>query len=196
MKNPFLLLTLLGLLTAPVLRAQQPTGKEHAAALPVSSASKLITYTSVVEVPGASRDELFTRASQWVSTAYKSSVSAPQTIDKEGGKIIIQGFTPAKLKALGINSTAGNVTHTLSLYVKDGRYKYEFTNFYHEGIALPQGGVSTGGALENAKPACGPMMMLGFHWRSIKEHTDEQVRELISQLTTTMASKAKDPTDF
>ena len=45
--------------------------------------------TKVVEVPGASKDEIFVRASSWMAETFNSSKSVTQYSDKEAG--IIKG---------------------------------------------------------------------------------------------------------
>ena len=83
-----------------------------------------VTYTEVVEVEGASKDQLFARAKKWFATTYKSSNDVIQLDDKENGEIVGKGN-------FGITYYARNphIGHTISILVKDGRYKYAITGF-------------------------------------------------------------------
>ena len=99
--------------------------------LPIDSVTQLITYTGVVQVTG-NKDELYSRAREWFAKAYNSSLNVIQMDDKE--KIIGKALMTVYWKNLvGVTSEAGNVNYTISIFFKDGKYKYEITNFYHTG---------------------------------------------------------------
>jgi hypothetical protein len=52
--------------------------------------------------------------------------------DKESGKIVGKALMPVIFKKFGTFPN-GSIHYTISIYVKDGRYKYEITDFYHTG---------------------------------------------------------------
>ena len=52
--------------------------------------------------------------------------------DKDAGVIIGNGIIPVYYKYMGVNTQDGYINYTISVYVKDSRYKYEMTDFYHE----------------------------------------------------------------
>lgn len=78
----------------------------------------------VVTVDGASADELFSRASAWIATVYTSANDVIQLSDKPAGRLIAKGNLE--------NSYMGYpawVEHTLTIEVKDGRFRYVLTGF-------------------------------------------------------------------
>ena len=63
--------------------------------------------TVIVEIPGASKDELFVKASTWMVETFNSSKSVTQYSDKEAGVIkgkYIISFTQVKFNKLYLNS--------------------------------------------------------------------------------------------
>jgi hypothetical protein len=115
--------------------------------LPIDSLTNKITYTEVVSVDSsAKKQELFSRAREWFAKAYKSSTNVIQMEDKESGKIIGKALMQVYHKAMGREYPSGYINYTISIYLKDGRYKYEITDFYHTG---QPGGVPAYGACED-----------------------------------------------
>jgi hypothetical protein len=93
-----------------------------------------IVYSGVVNVDSVNSKELYVRAHTWFANTFKSAQSVIQLDDKEAGKIIGKGFiqviTPIKPKAKNI--LIGDVYFTLEIQTKDGKYKYDFTNFSYK----------------------------------------------------------------
>jgi hypothetical protein len=194
MKLPLLALSIF--LATSVAHAQKaPKIKDNDAqpTFPVDADTHLVDYTGVVEVAGISQNDLYTRAFDWVAKNYPSASNALQ--DKEKGRLTVQGTTHPHYR----NTEFGSVTHTFTIYVKDGKYKYDFTNFRHEyKNAGEQGGDASLGPFENETPR---KMMVGagmLHrvWNSLRNETDTQVKGLITSLDLAMAGKAKDKSDF
>jgi hypothetical protein len=192
-----LLLGVALLLTAPVAYAQKtPKVKDNDTqpTLPTASETHLVDYSGVVEVAGATQDQLYTRAYDWLTKRYTATASNALQ-DKDKGRLTVQGTTHPHYKG----NEFGTVTHTFSIYVKDGKYKYDFTNFRHDYVVAGQhGGDASLGPFENETPR---KMMVGagmLHrvWNSLRNETDVQVKELIASLELAMAGKVKDKGDF
>jgi hypothetical protein len=167
-----------------------------AAGLPVDPQTKLITYQGVVEVPGVSKADLYTRAHGWVATAYRSANTVIQMQDKEAGQLVVKGLTRVTLRSLGLNADAGAVRHTLTIYVKDGRYKYVLTDLTHDGAGVPN--IYAAGPLEREE---GKIYSLGSatkkQWADIKRQANQDAYRLIADLQSAMTLKGKkDPSDF
>lgn len=114
----FLLTTfLLSLFTAAFSQAQN---------LPIDSETHLITYTEVVTVNG-DKDELYSKAREWFAKTYNSSMKVIQMDSKD--KIVGKALMHVYYHGGGY----GYINYTISIYLKDGKYKYEITNFYHTG---------------------------------------------------------------
>lgn len=113
--------------------------------LPIDSSTSLITYSGVVQVAG-DKTELYSRAREWFAKAYKSSTNVIQMDDKESGKIVGKALMQVYHRAFGKDHVSGFINYTISVYIKDGRYKYEVANFYHtgqyvgDGITIPDFG--------------------------------------------------------
>lgn len=97
-----------------------------------STAQTPITYTEVVPLAGVSKTELYTRARQWFSEAYKSADNVIQMDDKQAGIIIGKALFRFKSGVAFSAIVEGVINYTVKISVKEGRYKYEITNFIHE----------------------------------------------------------------
>ena len=157
--------------------------------LPVDAETKLISYTKVVDAPETSKAELYSRANEWFAKNYKSAQSVLQMQDKEAGKLVGKAICKTTLRGYD----AGYVNYTISIFVKDNKYKYEVTNLYHD-KGLSQ--IGSGGVLENEKPDCGGLKMFTKQWLTIKTQTDADVNALIANLTLAMSEKVKAKDDF
>lgn len=100
----------------------------------ITNAQPALTYTEVVNVDSISKAELYSRARSWFNEAFKSSQNVLNIQDKETGELSGTGvmkYTPTVWR--GNTQTIGIVRFNVTIKIKDGRYKYEFTNFTHEG---------------------------------------------------------------
>jgi Domain of unknown function (DUF4468) with TBP-like fold len=85
-----------------------------------------MTYSEVVKVDSVTKSELYIRARSWFATTYNSAKSVIQMDDKEAGEIVGRGaFQTAMPLGLGVKAT-WFVQYTLTVFVKDGKYKYDF----------------------------------------------------------------------
>jgi hypothetical protein len=96
------------------------------AQLPVDSSTHLISYTGIVQANGT-QQELYSRAREWFAKTYNSAQSVIQMDDKD--KIVGKANMVSYYK----NYHFGLIYYTISVYLKDGKYKYEITDFYHKG---------------------------------------------------------------
>jgi hypothetical protein len=189
------------LLAAPVAHAQKGKAEKvkddtTPPTLPIDPDTHLVSYTGVVEVTGVSQAQLYSRAYEWIAKNYKSANDVIQMQDKESGKLIAKGLLPVSLKG----RAAGNVEHTLSVYVKDGRYKYEFTSLRHQYMATGQhGGDYSMGPFENAEPTLRIAFVNGQikkSWDQIRRNTENDITAMTASLEAAMTGKTKDKSDF
>lgn len=133
MKNtfaPFLLL----LFIAFTNTATAQKDREVAPEMPIDKETKLISYTEVVQLEGTpTKDELYERAKEWFARYYKSSNNVLQIDEKENGKLVGKAALRVYIRSMGADYEGGIVSYTISVYVKEGRYKYEITDFVHNG---------------------------------------------------------------
>jgi hypothetical protein len=203
----FALLASSSIAAAQSAPAAEPSGKKakHKSDLhlPIDPDSHLVTYSGGIEVPGATQEQLYTRAANWIAGTATYHVASSKQLQEATDKsqLTVNGETQARTF---LSQVIGTVSHSLTIYCKDGRYKYVLTNLREE--ATPTQSTSlmpginsmpgSGGAFENETPACGTMQMLPMAWTSIKRHADEDVQDLIARLTTAMNSTKKAANDF
>lgn len=187
-------LTTVFLLTTFYLFGQKQ--KDVTPTLPFDEETKRITYAEIVSVDSTiSKNELYSRGREWFAKAYKSSTDVIQMDDKESGKIVGKALMQVYHKALGSNYKSGYINYTISLYFKDGRYKYEVTNFHHTGQYVGDG---------NSIPDYGPCedminttrKTMGISYQKTFNYyltqMDENVKGLIADLKATMSKKAEE----
>ncbi len=98
--------------------------------LPVTPEGK-VQYQEVVQVEGANAQELYARAKRWVANAYKSARNVIQSDDPTNGQLVIKGLTEFSEKFM-LGHERGWAHHTLTIQVKDGRYRYTLGDFLLE----------------------------------------------------------------
>lgn len=107
--------------------------------LPIDSASGKIIYTEVVAVDSTlSKEALFTLAKIWLTKTFRTAGFEIQMEDKEEGVLIGKTEIPLSYKtALAGTHEMQSVLFIFSIYFKDGRYKYEITDFIYQSGASP-----------------------------------------------------------
>jgi hypothetical protein len=188
--------------------AQKLVGYDPADAtpLPLDPSTQHITYEGVVTVPGVSQSDLYKRAATWIAGAYSQGNATGLREDLTTGVLSLQGARPVAVHNLyeGVmrSSYAGVVRHTLTIYVKDGRYKYVLTNLTHDAVGTPN--MRSGGPLEQERSSLFGYAGLGSHkpWTDMKVEATRDARHLMAELRAAMTLQpvdtkpAKDPHDF
>ena len=181
MKKLTLTLTLL-IVTAMTIFGQEP-----------------LAYTEVIQADSISQSELYTRAKLWFATAYNSANDVLQMDNKEGGQIIgkaIMKYNPTVFS--GSEQTKGSIKYTIKIFVKDGRYKYEITDFIHDPYGNQYGKSSMGLITTNEEcPNPKPMAKKWSNkvWRDIKNQIENNMTSLIVSLKQGMIKPAETETD-
>lgn len=151
--------------------------------LPVN-AGGTVEYTSVIKVDSVSDIELFRRAKLFMANAFVSYKDVNQLTDEASKTLVMKGIIPID----GSSGHAGWKTK-ITIQCKEGRYKYSFTDFYHEYITPKVN--QSGGSIENEKPACGTFFLPKKAWTQLKQWLDLHVKELITLLDKSMQSSDK-----
>ena len=146
---------------------------------------KELTYTDVVKVDSlVTAKQLYINAKSWFAESYKNSKYVIQLEDKEEGKIIGNGSFPYRSNIfIGNAASVGYINYTITIYVKDGRYKYEIANIIHEGASTSFGKISDLESFIKDKPSKG--------WRTkvfndLKTQIDDYFNVLINELKSYM----------
>ncbi len=112
------------------IRAQN-NNTTTAAPVPVDPITKMITYEGVVEVKGAAAKTLYKRSLEWFNSNYKNPTDVIRENDESGNKIVGKHrfkITNPPDKS-GVRGDAGLVQYTVTLASREGRFKYEITEF-------------------------------------------------------------------
>jgi len=112
----------------PPASAQAAVAAAPLLSLPLDSATGRIQYTAVVPVPEASQVELYARAQLWFADTFGSTKRVVQVADQAAGVLQGTAYYPLVLEVGGTRYPE-LLWYTVKLVLKDGRYKYEFTDF-------------------------------------------------------------------
>jgi hypothetical protein len=113
-----------------VVAAMSFIGAALKAQMPYDSAKGRVIYTEVVQVSGApTKDVIYTGIRAWFAQKYNSATHVLKMDDKENGTLICKAIDKVTPQ-LSLGGTVNfSVSYTLSIMIKDGRYKYEITEF-------------------------------------------------------------------
>ncbi len=107
-------------------------------AVQLDTITNKITYEGVAEVKGVSADELYSRFYSWFKTFYKNPTEVirenDSTIHKIIGKPRFRISNPPDKQ--GNKTDAGIAQYTITVLAKDGRFKYELTDFSWKVISI------------------------------------------------------------
>jgi hypothetical protein len=82
-----------------------------------------VTFTRVIEVPGVSKDDLYTRVLSYFTYNYNRGDDIVQIQDKEQGLIVGKGIYSEVHVGRSIATTTVDVSHILRVDIKDGRLR-------------------------------------------------------------------------
>jgi hypothetical protein len=154
-------------------------------AMPVDSVTRLITYSEVVQVPGMKPVDLYNRALSWAQTYYKNPADVIREKNPAEGKLLIK----ARYKIYnepdkeGTVTNAGDVMYTLTIWFKDGRYKYEMTRFNWQQLSSFPAERWTDSSSSSYVPA----------YAHYLKQTDEKTKEILSLLRKKMSEDDAKP---
>jgi hypothetical protein len=119
------------LLLSTTATAQKNAPLPPPVVLPVDSITHLITYEAVTQVPGATAEILYKRALDWFNSYYKNPAEVIRENDAAKGKIVGKSrfriYNPPDKE--GTKTDVGLVQYTITVGAKEGRFKYELTEF-------------------------------------------------------------------
>lgn len=151
-----------------------------------------LSYTEVVQLSDSTpKSDLFLRAREWFNERFKSSKEVLQINDKESGELVGKGIMEVSYtyNMLGKHEQWADVHFTLSVWVKDDRYKYELSNFNVPAL-LDGGGLYSSDDYQYKYPGIGAKKSQEFYL-AIKAATEKKAQELIQSLKLKMATKSK-----
>ncbi|KUJ53994.1 DUF4468 domain-containing protein [Chryseobacterium aquaticum] len=156
--------------------------------------SQELQFEEVVKVDStATKDELFNRARTWFGKTYNNEKFVISTEDRVNGEISGNGSMTYRTGKLyfGVGAVIGDVNYKVNIFVKDGRYKYLFHSFRHEGTDVGGGSAISYGLLTNSSDAPKPSRGGANNkaWNDIKEQTAIKIKKTIESLKEAMNKK-------
>ena len=157
-----------------------------------ANAQKLLTFEEVVKVDSIQAHILFERARGWFVATFKDSKSVLEVSDKESGELKGKGSMTAAFKS-AFRSDWGYLSYTISVSVKDGRYKLLITDYENHYTPLSDNDKSGSvGLLTDAPDA--PKFNMGFAskatkdnlWNTLKADADANSKRLSESLKKAM----------
>lgn len=150
-----------------------------------------LKYTEVVKIDSVLSNELYNRASLWFATAYNSANDVLQMDDKDKGQIIGKANIIYKPKVFsGSEQTKGSIKYTIKIFVKDGRYKYEISDFIHVPYGSSSFGlITTDEECPNPKPMA--KRWSNKVWQDIKNQIGNNISSLIASLKHDMSKQTE-----
>ncbi len=144
-----------------------------------SQTDTTLKYTEIIKVDSVNKQALYQRARAWANDIFRSSKNVLQIDDKENGEIAGNAKLDATItwNALGKRTAITSVNFKFQIIVKDGKYKYVFTDFTEDGYY----GYLLTSANEN--PYNTKMVSkknLNLIWTSLKASTDYKIISLIN----------------
>ncbi len=102
-----------------------------------------IQFSNVIEIEGVSKNELYSRARKWFSDYYVSFEAVIDLEDREEGVITGRPRGTFPYKYSSVSTYDIPMSYELSIYVKDGRFKYIATAINHVATPTQNNGYST-----------------------------------------------------
>lgn len=153
-----------------------------------------LTYSEAIEVSGVNKDELFIRGREWFNDNFKSSKDVLQIADKESGELSGKGIMEViyTYKYMGTRTFPANVNFQMNVWVKDGKFKYEMTNFSVPGgrESINFGLITTSDETDKKYPGLNAKKMNEMYL-SIKQGIEVKAKLMIEDLKIKMAKKSK-----
>ena len=137
--------------------------------LPLQNGS--VTYTEIVQVDSVNKNSLYIKAKKWFVDTYKSAKDVIQLDDKENGEIMGKGNFK-----INYYTRDPYISHTISILVKDGRFKYIITGFSYSDN-------------QNNKFTIENFPKSWFGKKKLYTKIDEEVKSLIASIKILMTTK-------
>jgi hypothetical protein len=103
--------------------------QEWKSPLPIDSATHKITYQGIVQVPGVTRLELYSRALSWFANFFGPSFDSLENSSPSNGSLTANGYTAFDYAFMG-KAMPWAMWRRIKVEAKDGRYRYTITDFH------------------------------------------------------------------
>lgn len=90
-----------------------------------------IQYERVYKIDSINKAKLYSIVNEWFASTYNKSTEVIQMTDKEEGIIVGKGAIRYDHSKHTYGCYGGYIKYTISVYIKDGRYKVILSDFIH-----------------------------------------------------------------
>lgn len=143
--------------------------------------NKPVEYTEVVAVTNTDAKALYSKARLWLAQNYKDATKIIKLDDSDNQKLLAKPLIRFTSRIfMGGAGREGWISYDLEISCKDGRYKYSFSNFVHDGRNTNIGLITDSDELPN--------LLVGKKQR--KEASDE-IRSTISSTVLPLIASLK-----
>lgn len=155
------------------------------------SFSQEIKFEEVVKVDSTiTKDELFNRARSWIAKSYNNEKYVIATEDRANGEISGNGsmnYSPGRM-FFGAANAEGDIDYKINIFVKEGRYKFIFHSFRHNGSSGLGNTPISYGLLTTDETAPRPSRGGANNkaWSDIKMQASEKIKKTILSLKESM----------
>ncbi|MFI5141194.1 MAG: hypothetical protein ACHQII_02455 [Bacteroidia bacterium] len=169
--------------TPPPTQTVGKNGKKKTVEAPPAEAAP-DTTSPLIPAPAS---ELMKRAQNW-SDDNKSKQYTKSNCS--GGKsTVCQVSFPYQIKELNpIDKVEGEITMTVTIDAKDGKYRYTVNNIKHKAKVAE----SSGGDIYLPVPECGSMKLTDLSWKHIKAAAFADAKVVVDDLKAKMAQSSDD----
>ena len=143
-----------------------------------------LKYDAIINVDSTSQNELYARAKLFLAKTYNSPKDIIVYDDKENGAIICNAKIVYESNVFRSSSlTRGVVSYTLSISIKENKYKYKISEFYHNAYA--PNGISMG-IITVAKECPNPYPLAKSWsnnvWQDLKKQINQNIIPVIENM--------------
>lgn len=154
------------------------------------TAQENLVYKGIVKVDSTiTKSELFDAARKWFLITYNNSKQVLDVSDTAKGILMGKSSFYYNSRIL-VGDPSGRINYTITIKVKDGRYMYEFADFYHN-ASHSFGTLTTDSTFKNndrnyTQKWCNKV------WKDIKQQTDTEMKSIIINLVSYMVTVKHD----
>lgn len=155
--------------------------------LPLNNENQ-VEYSNVIELDSTqTKNILYQKALTWVATTYNSANNVIQNKDAETGIINIVAKMPIGYYSLGQYLDQGYLQYNFSIFLKDGKYKYEINNIHHTPLHSNSMNYGTAGQMYRGEK--NSYKKINFQMLTTM---DNNIKALILSLNKSLSQKQKD----
>lgn len=149
------------------------------------------TFSMVDSIKDASKDVLYIRAHEWFAKTFVSAKEVIQMSDKEAGKLIGKGIVETPVRnGFGSITWHDYVHYTISVDVKNGKYRCVISDFYHEAGSYE--GATNYGSLDNTSAPKQFGFSMDGKWKEIKTVSQDKANKILESLKISMKANSQD----